>query len=81
MIRASIPGEMPVTEAGVTGVGVGEGEPVGVGVGVGVGVAVGVAVGLGVGVGLPVGVTGRPEAPVTNARAGSVTAEPTTGGT
>ena len=38
LMRASIPGEMPVTEAGVTGVGVGDGEPVGVGVGVGVAV-------------------------------------------
>lgn len=81
LIRASIPGDIPVTEAGVTGVGVGDGDPVGVGVGVGVGVAVGVAVGLGVGVGLPVGVTGKPEAPVTNVSAGSITGVPVTDGT
>ena len=53
VIVASIPGESPSTDAGVTGVGVGTGVPVGdgEGAGVGVGVGVGVAVGLGVGVG------------------------------
>src|SRR6185436_675001 len=51
VIVASIPGESPRTEAGVTGVGVGTGVPVGDGAGVGVGVGVGVAVGDGVGVG------------------------------
>ena len=88
VIRASIPGDIPTTDAGVTGVGVGTGVPVGVGVGVGVGVAVGVGVGVGVGVvpgvgvglGLPVGVIGRFEAPVTNVSAGSTTGEPDASG-
>ena len=88
VMRASIPGEIPTTEAGVTGVGVGDGEPVGVGVGVGVGVAVGVGVGVGVGVvpgvgvglGLPVGVIGRFDAPVTNASAGSTIGSPMASG-
>ena len=51
VIVASIPGESPRTESGVSGVGVGTGVPVGDGAGVGVGVAVGVGVGDGVGVG------------------------------
>jgi hypothetical protein len=88
LIRASIPGEIPSTAAGVTGVGVGDGEPVGVGVGVGVGVAVGVGVGVGVGVvpgvgvglGLPVGRIGRFDAPVTNASSGSTTGSPAASG-
>jgi hypothetical protein len=48
---ASIPGDIPKTAGGVTGVGegVGEGLSVGVGVGVGVGVAVGEGVGTAVG--------------------------------
>ena len=74
---AAMPGDIPLTAAGVTGVGVGVGLPVGVGVGVGVGVAVGVGVGVGVptgvgvgvgvGDGLGAGVTGKPLAPVKNA--------------
>ena len=59
---ANIPGEMPRTAAGVTGVGVGVGLPVGDGVGVGVGVAVGV--GVGDAEGLAVGKIGNPLAPV-----------------
>ena len=53
-----ISGDIPVTDAGVVGVGVGDplGVGVGVGVAVGVGVGVGVAVGVGVGVGESVGV-------------------------
>ena len=52
---ANMPGEMPSTAGGVTGVGegdgvgVGDGDPVGVGVGIGVGVGDGVGVGVGVG--------------------------------
>lgn len=65
---ATMPGEIPSTAAGVTGVGVGVGDPVGVGlgVGVGVGVAVGVGVGVteGVGVGLAVNRIGSLLAPV-----------------
>jgi len=85
VIVASIPGESPRTEAGVTGVGVGTGVPVGdgEGVGVGVGVAVGVAVGVGDGVGVApgdgVGVgevecTGNALAPVKNETVGDVCA-------
>ena len=68
---ANIPGEIPKTAAGVTGVGVGVGVTLGSGVGegVGVGVAVGVGVGVGVGgvgtgVGDADGKIGNPLAPV-----------------
>ena len=68
---ASIPGDMPYTAAGVTGVGVGVGVTLGFGVGVGVAVGVGVGVAVGVGVGVVgVGVgdadakIGSPVAPV-----------------
>ena len=65
-----MPGDMPRTAAGVTGVGVGvpPGVGVGVAVGVAVGIGVGVAVGVGVvegdGVGLDVGKIGKAVAPV-----------------
>ena len=60
-IMTSIPGDIPSTAGGVTGVGVGLGVPPGVGVGLGLGV--GVAVGVGVGL-TDVATIGSLDAPV-----------------